>query len=145
MKGNLKMKWFMPLLIAIVLVASSQLSQAKEPIEFSTEFFKMVEAGKISEAYDQLFSGSQIPAQKPQAVDLLKRQTSSGLPLYGGIVGLEKIREERIGNSIIRLVYVLKLELAPTVWEFYFYKPKENWFLANVIFNDQFQLLHKIE
>ena len=139
------MKKFAPIYIAIFLVTSAHICYAKEPSEFTKDFFKMVMAGQISEAYDQLFVGSQIPVQKPQAVDMLKRQTSSGLPLYGSIVGLEKIREERIGQSIIRLVYVLKLELAPTTWEFYFYKPKGNWFLANVIFNDQFQLLHKVE
>lgn len=139
------MKKLTPLIIAIVLATSAHIGYAKEPGEFTEEFFTMVEAGKISEAYDQLFMGSQIPAQKPQAVDLLKRQTSSGLPLYGKIVGLEKIREESIGKSIVRLVYILKLEHAPTVWEFYFYKPKSNWYLANVIFNDQFQLLYKVE
>jgi len=139
------MKKLTLLIIAIVLATSAHIGYAKEPGEFTAEFFTMLEAGKISEAYDQLFVGSQIPAQKPQAVDMLKRQTSSGLPLYGKIVGLEKIREERIGKSIVRLVYILKLEQAPTVWEFYFYKPKGNWFLANVIFNDQFQLLHKVE
>ena len=139
------MKKFTFLIIIIAVFSFVQISYAKEPVEFTSEFFTMLSAGKISKAYDQLFIGSQIPAQKPQAVDMLKRQTSSALPLYGEIVGLEKIREERIGKSIVRLVYVLKLELAPTTWEFYFYKPKGNWFLANVIFNDQFQLLHKIE
>ena len=139
------MKKLTPFIIAIVLVTSAHIGYAKEPVEFTAEFFTRVEAGKISEAYDQLFVGSQIPAQKPQAVDMLKRQTSSALPLYGKIVGLEKIREEKIGKSIVRLVYILKSEQAPTVWEFYFYKPMGNWFLANVIFNDRFQLLHKVE
>lgn len=139
------MKRFIPLLIGLFLISSAQYSYAKEPIEFTADFFKIVEADKISEAYDSLFVGSKIPAQKPQAVDMLKRQTSSGLPLYGNIVGLEKIRDEKIGNSIVRLVYVLKSELAPTIWEFYFYKPKNRWFLANVKFNDQFQLIEKVQ
>ena len=139
------MKYFTHLLIGLLLIAAAQYSYAKEPNEFTAEFFKLMEAGKISEAYDGLFVGSQIPAQKPQAVDMLKRQTSSGLPLYGNIVGLEKIRDEKLGNSIVRLVYVLKSEIAPTIWEFYFYKPKEQWFLANVKFNDQFQSIEKIQ
>jgi hypothetical protein len=139
------MKRFIQIVLGLIVMASAQNSYAKEPLEFTTEFFKLVEAGKISEAYDQLFVGSQIPAQKPQAVDMLKRQTSSGLPLYGRVVGLEKIREEKIGNSIIRFVYILKLEMAPTVWEFYFYKPNEKWFLANVKFNDQFQSIEKVQ
>ena len=139
------MKRFAPLLIGLLLITTAQYSYAKEPVEFTAEFFKLMQAGKISEAYDGLFVGSQIPAQKPQAVDMLKRQTSSGLPLYGNIVGIEKIRDEKIGNSIVRLVYVLKSEVAPTIWEFYFYKPKNEWFLANVKFNDQFQLVEKVQ
>jgi hypothetical protein len=78
---------------------------------------------------------------KPQAVDLLKAQTASGLPMYGKVLGFEKIIEEKFGISIVRLVYVLKSEKAPTIWEFYFYKPQTNWFLGNVMFNDQFQSL----
>ena len=139
------MKRFIPFLIGIVIITTAQYSFAKDPIEFTTEFFKLVEVGKISEAYDRLFVGSQIPAQKPQAVDMLKSQTSSLLPLYGNIVGLEKIRDEKIGRSIVRLVYVLKLEIAPTIWEFYYYKPKDQWILTTVRFNDQFKSMEKVQ
>lgn len=137
------MRWVISVIITFVL--GTNFVYAKEPIEFTAEFFQMVEDSKISEAYDRLFVGSPIPAQKPQAVDMLKRQTASSLPLYGGIVGIEKLREEKVGRSVVRLVYILKSEMAPTVWEFYFYKPKEKWFLANVKFNDQFQSLHRLE
>lgn len=114
---------------------------AKEPEEFAEEFFGGIKAGKVAEAYDMLFTGSDIPAMKPQAVEMLKTQTSSALPMFGKIVGFEKIREEQFGTSIVRLVYVLKCTKAPTIWEFYFYKPQGSWFLANILFNDQFQLL----
>lgn len=139
------MKKVIVLITSIVLFSATNICYAKEPIKITSDFFQMVESGKISEAFDQLFEGSQIPIQKPQAVDVLKRQTSSGLPMYGKINGIEKIRDEKIGSSIVRLVYVLKSEFHPTIWEFYFYKPKDTWFLANVIFNDEFQLMHKIE
>jgi len=113
----------------------------KEPGEFVEEFFKYVKEGKVSQGYDILFAGSDIPAMKPQAVDMIKSQTASGLPMYGKILGFEKIREEKFGISIVRLVYILKSEKAPTIWEFHFYRPQANWFLGNVLFNDQFQLL----
>jgi len=132
-------------IVAAILAACAHVCYAKEPVEFTSKFFKMIEAGRILDAYDQLFAGSQIPAQKPQAVEMLKKQTSNILSLYGKIVGLEKIREERIGESIIRLAYILKLETAPTIWEFYFYKPGDNWFLANITFNDQVQSLKEVE
>ncbi len=114
---------------------------AKEPKEFVEEFFAYIKAEKVSQGYDILFAGSGIPAMKPQAVDMLKTQTGSGLPMYGKILGSEKVREEKFGTSIVRLVYILKSEKAPTIWEFYFYKPQTSWFLGHIIFNDQFQLL----
>ena len=129
------------ILLVLFVSASIVYSKEQEPTQKVENFLQMVQDGKINEAYDLLFLGSSIPSSKPQAVQMLKTQTSSGLPLYGSILGFEKVREESFGASVIRLVYILKSEIAPTVWEFYFYKPKGTWFLANIIFNDQFQLL----
>lgn len=126
---------------AIITCTIASISIPKEPKEFVEEFFSYVKEGKVSQGYDILFTGSGIPVMKPQAVDMLKSQTASGLPLFGKILGYEKLREEKFGISIVRLVYILKSEKAPTVWEFYFYKPHTNWFLGNILFNDQFQLL----
>lgn len=111
------------------------------PKDMAEAFLSSVEKGDISGGYDRLFIGSSIPQDKPQAVTMLKQQTKNGLPLYGKILGHELIKDEKFGSSIVRLVYALKSENAPTVWEFYFYKPKDSWFLATVVFNDQFGLL----
>ncbi len=133
------------LLITLFLLLPAHRGYAREPREFTQEFFRLLQDGKVPEAYDQLFLGSQFPAKKPEEVELAKTQTAAGLPLYGNILGVELIREEKIGGAIVRLVYLLKLELAPTVWEFYFYRPKADWFLVNVKFNDQFLLLQRME
>ena len=136
------MKRVIVFVLAVIItctIASTGLT--KEPGEFVEEFFKYVTEGKVSQGYDILFAGSGIPAMKPQAVDMIKTQTASGLPMYGKILGFEKIREEKFGISVVRLVYILKSDKAPTVWEFYFYKPQTSWFLGNILFNDQFQLL----
>lgn len=127
-----------PAILAIAMVGNCL---AKEPREFVEEFFGNIKAGKVAEGYDILFTGSGIPAMKPQAVETLKTQTVSALAMSGEIVGFEKLREEQFGTSIVRLVYVLKCEKEPTIWEFYFYKPHASWFLRNILFNDQFQLL----
>jgi hypothetical protein len=50
-----------------------------------------------------------------------------------------------INDSVVRLVYVLKLEMAPTVGEFYFYKPKSEWFLGNILITDELKLLHSMK
>ena len=131
-------KWIIVFLLtkSFSVYAADSLPKAK--VE---QFLNAVISGNISGAYDKLFIGSSIPKEKPQAVSLLKQQTSGGLALYGKLLGYEQISEEMHGASIVRYVYVLKSEKAPTVWEFFFYKPKNEWFLANVIFNDQFSFL----
>ena len=120
-------------------------SWAKEPNKVVREFFTMVEENKISEAYDGLCEGSSLQMLVPEAVDAVKRKTISNLLIYGEILGYEKIIEEKYGSSIIRLVYVLKSEKAPTIWEFYFYKAKSKWFLGNVQFNGQYKFLNRTE
>ena len=71
----------------------------------------------------------------------LKQQTESGLPLYGKVLGYEVVYNEQLSNSLARLVYILKLERHPTIWEFYFYKPGDQWILINVKFNDKLDML----
>ena len=126
---------------AIILILYSNVALATEPNQFTEDFFKELKTGKISQAYDNLFKGSGIPQVKPQAVEVLKSQTASLFSFFGSVLGYEKIKEENIGNSIVRIVYVLKHEKAPTSWQFYFYRPKDSWFIGHVTFNDQFQNL----
>ena len=130
--------WF---LIILLVPTVSFAANTQDPKDIADDFLSSVVKGNISTGYDRLFVGSSIPSDKPQAVASLKQQTISGLPLYGKVLSYEFINEEKFGSSIVRYVYVLKSEKAPLVWEFYFYKPKNKWFLANVMFNDQFTLL----
>ena len=131
-------KWILLYLLFLSFTVNAASPLPKDKVE---QFFNSVVSGNISGAYDQLFIGSSIPKDKPQAVTMLKQQTEGGLPLYGKTQGYEYISEETFGKSIVRYVYVLKSEKGPTTWEFFFYKPKNEWFLANVIFNDQFTIL----
>ena len=131
-------KWTVLLLF---LFSFSLNASTNNPTDAISEFFEHLIKGDISSAYDGLFLGSSIPTDKPQAVMLVKQQTKNGLALYGNMLGYELITKQKYGKSIIRFVYVLKTQKAPIVWEFYFYKPKEKWFLANVVFNDQLNLL----
>lgn len=73
-----------------------------------------------------------------RGVSHLKSQTQSKLPAYGKILGYELTKEEEYGSSVVKLIYILKSEKAPTVWEFIFYKPNESWYLVNATFSDQF-------
>jgi len=131
--------------IALLIVLSIGTASADEPSEMVKAFFKTVQDGNISDAYDNLFKGSPLPAMKPQALDLLKRQTSTYLPMYGTLLGVEPLRKETIGTAIMRIVYIMKLEKNAVVWEFFFYKPRDSWYLANINLNDEFRSMHRLE
>lgn len=133
----------MRVLFSVLLVLPLSLFAAEPtmPKNEADAFFTSIRKGEISGGYDRLFIGSSIPQDKPQAVTLLKTQTQTVLLLYGKMLGHDFIKEEKLGSALVRLVYVLKSEKAPTIWEFYFYKPKEHWFLAKITLDDQFALL----
>jgi len=121
---------------------SAGMADTTAPPARADGFFERLIGGDINGAYDRLFAGSSIPVNKPQAVVFLKKQTASVFSLYGKPLGYELVREERFGKALARLVYILHTKVTPTVWEFFFYKPKDRWFLVNMAFNDKFDLLN---
>lgn len=103
-------------------------------------FFGNIMAIKVETAYDNLFDNSQIN-QKREIMEGLKKQTASMLAALGSPLGFEFVKEQRYGDSVIRVVYILKYDKGPIMWEFYFYKPKSDWILINMEFNDRLSIL----
>lgn len=134
-------KTMIPLLLAMLLATVVQAEDVQSPKGRAELFLTTVGKGQIGPAYDALFSGSPIPAEKPQMIDAVKRQTEAMIPLYGKSLGFELITERAFGTSLIRLTYLQRLEKHPLVWRFWFYKPSDHWYISYVIFNDQFGFL----
>jgi len=134
------MKYLITTLIAIIL---SPLSYAYEgiPSKQVDLFFSELSAGKTNEAIDNLYASNPAMQQKIQALTVLKQQLASITPLYGNMLGNEKISQEELSPSLVRIVQMAKHELHPVVWEFYFYKPKNKWIISQAMFVDQFQVV----
>jgi hypothetical protein len=103
-------------------------------------FFAGIMDNKTEQAYDRLMKTSNIRENK-EAYENLKEQTIKAMDVYGKPVGVEFIRQQDYGQSLIRLVYILKFKQAPLMWEFYYYKPAKEWKLVNIKFNDDVYLL----
>jgi hypothetical protein len=142
-KGGEPMKRICFIVMLVLMSTSVLAAEPESPRAMAENFLALLQKGNIGTAYDQLFKGSTIAVDRPQVVTQLMQQTQSGLASYGKVLGYEIVHEEQLSSSVVRLVYFLKSEKAPTTWEFYFYKPKSAWFIANVTFNDQFQFLDK--
>ena len=102
------------------------------------EFFAGFIRGDTDNAYAKLFAGS-LAEQDPAKLEEGKRQIAANLSRYGKPLGYELVIEKPFGTSVVRLVYILKMEQHPIIWEFFFYRPKDKWFLANFDLNDEFK------
>ena len=105
------------------------------------KFLQTIVDGPVDEAYDELFKDSPILKLKPQAIEVTKQQTNILVGLYGKKLGFEFIKKQTYGNSVIRLIYIIKTENIPITFEIYFYKPYSKWLPASVNFEDTFALL----
>lgn len=134
------------LLAVLLLMAVPVLCCAGEdagPVKAAESFFDGIQRGDISGAFDRLFAGSHILGNKPQVLEEMKKTTKTNLSFCGKMIGSELLMKENYGNSLVRLVYLLKMEKHPLTVEFYFYKPGNTWFISNVMFNDDFSLLKR--
>jgi hypothetical protein len=99
-------------------------------------------SGKTNEAIDNLYSSNPAMGQKIQQLNVMKQQVAMVANLFGKAIGVEDYIVEQITPSITRVVKIMKYDVHPVVWEFYFYKPHDKWVASNSIFNDQFGSLN---
>lgn len=60
---------------------------------------------------------------------------------FGACIGQEFIREDRVGESLLRLVYIQKFERHAMRWVFIFYRNNEGWVLNTFKFDDAIQTI----
>jgi hypothetical protein len=122
--------------ILVLLFVAAAPAEEKSPKVVTDGFFRLLMEDKAPQAFDLVFSGSPVAKLKPEESDMMKQQTRDSMAANGKILGYELVKEERFGGSLVRLVYLLKSETVPTVWQFVFYKPKSEWLLLGVTFFD---------
>jgi hypothetical protein len=123
-------------LFLLYLAALPALGQS--PRAQAENFLGTLAKGQVGAAYARLFEGSNIGPQQGQAI---QRQTQASLQPLGRVLGYDLVREEQFGQSLTRLVYLLKSERHLTLWELYYYRPGNRWFLAEVNFSQKFDAL----
>ena len=123
-------------LLLLILLLSSTQAFGQSPTQKAEEFLARVPTSSDS-ALDDLFAGSGLSEMRPQDLMTLKGQVKMAMGLYGSPLGVEKIRDETISPSLVRLVYLQNFSQYPVAWEFYFYKPKDAWVINTINFKDQ--------
>ena len=124
------------IIFVIGIVGDAQAPVIRSPASIADTFLARVGKGEVGPAYDELFRNSPMTHQSLQ-IDTLKRQTQSVLPVYGKVLGFELYKQEKFGESLVRLIYVQRFEKHPIIWKFWIYKPAGTWRVNMVTFNDQ--------
>jgi len=74
----------------------------------------------------------------------IKTQLPVAEQLFGGATGQEFIREEKIGNSVIRYYFLHKFENHAMYWQITFYKPLNKWKVSAITLKDSIEPLYKV-
>ncbi len=56
---------------------------------------------------------------------------------YGKSLGYEFVSQKKVGDSLVRVVYVEKTEKHAYPWLFHFYRTRNGWVLDSFLWNDQ--------
>lgn len=89
-------------------------------------------------AFDMMIEHWPLPKEEIQN---LAYQTKSQLTMvasrFGSVTGTEFIRSDEIGESYRRFIYIQKFERHATRWMIVFYKPREEWVVNAVYWDDK--------
>ena len=110
------------------------------PEPTAERFFQTLSKSGSEKAFEALFEGSLFAQAKSEELARMKEDFNKHLA-GRSIAGFEQVKQKSYGQSVVKLVYILKLESHPLVWEFYFYKARTDWVLARVGFDEDLRKL----
>ncbi len=119
-----------------------QAFQSKEQMrELSNQFMAAIVALDVQGGFKLL--QPYFRTSSPEEFAKLQIQTISQLDAYadkfGFPIGFEFIKEEKIGDFLIRYTYLEKYETSLLRWTFVFYKPKGEWLFNSLSWDENLQ------
>lgn len=114
--------------------------------KFTDEVMSLVGIGKYEDAWRRLKSATIIPAAEFDAfASQFARQLHSFGPRYGEPGGHEHLRDQLLGDSLLRSQYIAKYERSAVRWTFIFYRTSAGWVLSDFKFDQNLNALFPSE
>lgn len=128
--------------IASPAQCQSRLKDGKASRELSDQVMKLVSAGDMEAGIRLVKPYLIIPeAEMETMIGQAKLQAPMLEMRFGKPVGAEFISEDRVGESVMRIVQICRYEKHLTRWNFYFYRTPTGWVLNTFNFDDKIQAL----
>jgi len=133
-----------PLCAALIInLQASTLKDETATKALSDRAMELAGKGKLSECIDSLRDVWPIPTEEVDEFILLTNQRllEDYKIRFGEIIAAEYVGSKTVGDSLIKYYYILKMEKHVTRWQFVYYKPKDEWVLNHVAWDDKTELL----
>jgi hypothetical protein len=99
------------------------------------KFFNGLKSGDYANTYETFLAGSKLGQQK-EKMSVFISKTQEALGLYGGLYDYEIFDNYSIGTNVMVLTYLSRHDSSPLRWRFIYYRPKTDWVLLNMGFDD---------
>jgi len=127
-----------PLAIATLLMAlcinsnAAGLATPEQARDYGNDIIMAIGKGNVSDAWARMKTNTTIP---PGRIDTFasgyNSQVSQTIKYFGPSIGMELISAEIMGESLLRLTYLVKYEVTGVSWFLTFYKGRDNWVLTD--------------
>ena len=99
-------------------------------------------AGRVDELFTVMLPYWPLPENE---FSMLRMQTMTQRNVvgerFGATVGIALVYEQIIADSIVRITYIEKFERHIIRWVFTFYKPKDQWLVNSLVWDDDIDAL----
>ena len=93
----------------------------------ASAFLARVSPGSWKGAASELLGGSSLARANPAMAAQLESRLQAMVLELGASIGHELVTEKLLGDSLVRLVYLLKFKNRPAVFEFFYYRSHDSW------------------
>jgi len=129
-------------LVALQAQAGEFLKSPVEARQLSDRVMSKLASGELEQGLRLMQPYLIIPSAEFEAMlGQAKLQEPMLAQRFGNRQGFEFVREERVGESLLRITQIQKFERHLTRWIFYFYRTNSGWVLNTFQFDDNIRAL----
>ena len=138
-------RFFFVIIVLLPIPALSAGFQSKAETKiFADKTMALILEEQFQKAFDNAKQYWPLPSIE---IDGLVNQINQQWPIvnsrFGRGLGIEFIREEKIGESFVRYFYLHKFENHALYWRIDFYKPKKEWKINHFVYLDSLDILYE--
>jgi hypothetical protein len=132
-------KFFAAMISLVTTIAAAQpIATPTDLRKVTDQIMELVGAGNVEAGLKLLKPRTVIPEAE---FDAMMGQAKLQLPMmtqrFGEHLGYEFLREDRVGEYLIRYTYIQRFDIHAMRWIFYTYRGKGGWFINTFKFDDK--------